>query len=133
MPAPEDELLLVASTLLPQAGGSPQRFKLLIKRLDVTDFAGPGMSGSPDPTFSVHFWQPPALQGEQLVIKRLDQPRCAPHCKLHPHKAHIHNLSTFAWAAALLPGRAHRQAEQAAGGGGGSGRPCSCTLSSPLV
>lgn len=43
MTAPDEEhLLLVASTTLPQADGSPQRLKLLVRRLDVPDFAGPG-------------------------------------------------------------------------------------------
>ena len=43
MPSEDPErLLLVASTRLPQQDGSPQRFKLLIRRLDIPDFAGPG-------------------------------------------------------------------------------------------
>jgi hypothetical protein len=48
MPAPgPEQLLLFASTRLPQWDGSPPRFKLLIRRLDIPDFAGPGAySGS---------------------------------------------------------------------------------------
>ena len=51
MPAEDPErLLLVASTRLPQRDGSPQRFKLLISRLDIPDFAGPGGSANPHQT-----------------------------------------------------------------------------------
>lgn len=45
MAAPDPEqLLLFASTRLPQRPGSPRRLKLVIRKLDIPDFAGPGKS-----------------------------------------------------------------------------------------
>ena len=51
----DSRLAMVASTTLPQDGSGVQRFKLLLPRLDIPDFAGPGAGHQASTTLKIRF------------------------------------------------------------------------------